>query len=221
MERIPEPELMDAPEQAKAYAEADFSEANGLFVELFAELLGDGPAGGRVVDLGCGPADIPLRLAHRFPALGFDLVDGAQAMLDHARRAWAQAGLLDRARLVHARVPDAPLSAATYDAVISNSLLHHLHEPSGLWTLVRRCARPGARVLVMDLRRPVDSKTQDALVAAYAADAPPVLRRDFRSSLGAAFTPEEVRAQLEAQGLGGLEVRVVSDRHLAVSGRLW
>ena len=34
MDRTPEPELMDDEEQAKAYAEADFSEANSLFVAL-------------------------------------------------------------------------------------------------------------------------------------------------------------------------------------------
>jgi SAM-dependent methyltransferase len=221
MERIPEPELMDEPEQARAYAEADFSESNGLFVNLFAELLGEGPVRGRVVDLGCGPGDIPLRIARRYPALAFDLVDGAQAMLDLAREAWDRAGVLDRARLVRARVSVATaLPASGYDAVISNSLLHHLHDPSGLWSLVRRCARPGAPVLVMDLRRPPDPQTRDALVETYAPGAPPVLQRDFRSSLDAAFTPAEVRAQLDALGLGGLEVRVVSDRHLAVSGRI-
>ena len=35
MRRIPEPELMDDAEQAKAYAEADFSEPNQRFLELF------------------------------------------------------------------------------------------------------------------------------------------------------------------------------------------
>ena len=46
------------------------------------------------------------------------------------------------------------------------------------------------------------------------------LRRDFRNSLYAAFTPDEVRQQLGFAGLQGLQVGYVSDRHLAVSGRL-
>ncbi len=41
MKRIPEPELMNSPEQARAYAEADFSEPHNMFVEKFAECFPD------------------------------------------------------------------------------------------------------------------------------------------------------------------------------------
>jgi hypothetical protein len=37
MERVLEPELMDDPAQAKAYAATDFSKENHAFVELFRE----------------------------------------------------------------------------------------------------------------------------------------------------------------------------------------
>jgi len=226
MERVPEPELMDEPEQARAYAEADFAESNALFVQLFRGLLDErptGPAGrgwtpDRVADLGCGPADIPLRLAGLYPLTRFDLVDGAEAMLAHARDRWGRAGFAGRARLVRARVPADPLPEPVYDAVISNSLLHHLHDPAGFWSLVRSCLRPGGCVLVMDLKRPPSPQEADRLVGRYAAGAPAVLQRDYRSSLHAAFTLVEVRAQLDAAGLGQLVVEVVSDRHLAVRG---
>jgi SAM-dependent methyltransferase len=211
---------MDDADQALAYAEADFAEANGLFVRLFRELVREQGVPVQVVDLGCGPADIPLRLAGLYPDACFDLIDGAGAMLELARQRWGGAGLLARARLVQARVPADPLPGHGYDAVISNSLLHHLHDPAGLWTLVGACARPGAPVLVMDLRRPSSPQEVDDLVQRYAADAPALLRRDFRNSLRAAFTPAEVRAQLTAAGLGHLVVDVVSDRHLAVRGRI-
>ena len=35
MERVLEPELMDDPAQALAYAQADFDDSNSLFIELF------------------------------------------------------------------------------------------------------------------------------------------------------------------------------------------
>jgi len=57
-------------------------------------------------------------------------------------------------------------------------------------------------------------------VETYAAEAPEVLRNDFRNSLFAAFEPQEVEAQLAEAGLRGLEVAVVSDHHLGVFGRL-
>jgi SAM-dependent methyltransferase len=105
-----------------------------------------------------------------------------------------------------------------YDAVLSNSLLHHLADPLDLWRAVRAAGRPGAAVLVMDLARPADVEGVDRVLAAHAAGAPEVLWNDFRNSLFAAYTVEEVRDQLAAAGIAGLSVEMVSDRHLAVSG---
>jgi 2-polyprenyl-3-methyl-5-hydroxy-6-metoxy-1,4-benzoquinol methylase len=117
-------------------------------------------------------------------------------------------------------LPGASLPLPQYDAVISNSLLHHLHDPSVFWTAVRETGAPGAAVLVMDLFRPRTRADAQAIVDQYAAGEPEVLRADFLASLCAAFEPEEVRAQLRASGLAALQVRTVSDRHLLVTGRL-
>ena len=219
MERVPEPELMDAPEQAAAYAQADFEEPNSHFVELFHTYVGR--PSGPILDLGCGPGDIPLRLARAIPDARIDAVDGAAAMLEHARRALAASpDCADRVRFLQATLPDHGLASGAYQAIVSNSLLHHLHDPSGLWGTVKRVAAPGAGVLVMDLFRPQDADAAAGIVATYAADEPEVLRRDFYNSLFAAFTPDEVRSQLQRAGLDSLAVTTVSDRHLLVYGQL-
>ena len=94
MERIVEPELMDDPLQARAYAEADFDRSDEAFAERFLALLGQPfprprpPAlgsgsgnapdleaglgsgwevGNGIVDLGCGPGNISFRLAAALP----------------------------------------------------------------------------------------------------------------------------------------------------------
>ena len=69
------------------------------------------------------------------------------------------------------------------------------------------------------LARPASPEAAQAVVDAYAADEPDVLRRDFLLSLHASYRTDEVQAQLGAAGLGGLEVGMVSDRHLGVWGR--
>jgi trans-aconitate methyltransferase len=217
MDRIPEPELMDEQQQARAYSEADFAEAHDRCVELCAQFVGDDGLAGPVLDLGCGPADVTVRLARRFPRAVFHGLDGAEAMLAHGRARVERAGLGDRIVLVRAVLPrDAPPLDA-YAGVVSNSLLHHLHDPSVLWAAVARWARPGAPVFVMDLRRPASVDDVRRLMEAYAAGEPEVLRRDFFNSLCAAFTPDEVRAQLREAGLA-LEVLPVGDRHLIVRG---
>lgn len=221
MKRRLEPELMDGAEQALAYAQADFSESNSLFIDLLGRLKPGPLCGARALDLGCGPGDIAVRFLRAYPEAGCDALDGSQAMLAHARAALdKRPGLADRCRLLCDRLPSSDLAPAHYDLVLSNSLLHHLHDPQILWSTVRETAKPGALVLVMDLMRPASAAWAEALVETYVRGAPEVLREDFRNSLFAAFEPQEVAAQLKEAGIEGLEVGVVSDRHLAVSGRL-
>jgi len=219
MERVPEPELMDEPEQARAYASADFSEPHNAFVARFRRCFpafSDGP----VLDLGCGPADVTLRFARAYPAAQIVGMDGAPAMLALGREAVAMAGLTDRIRLARVRLPTTDFPRSRFDAVISNSLLHHLADPMVLWDAVLTTAAPGAAVFVMDLLRPRSPEAVAQLLALHASDAPEVLRRDFCHSLAAAFRPDEIRLQLLAAGLSDFAVEIASDRHLIVYGRV-
>ncbi len=222
MKRRPEPELMDGQEQARAYAKADFSESNELFLRLLAEQQPGTLNGARALDLGCGPADIVIRLLRRYPGASCDALDGSRAMLDLAQQAIDRLpGIAARVRLLCDKLPSARLASGAYDLILSNSLLHHLHEPQVLWRSIRAAAKPGALVLIMDLMRPASAGWAAALVESYAAGEPAVLKQDFRNSLHAAFEPAEVTEQLRTAGLRDqLEVHVVSDRHLAVWGRM-
>lgn len=218
MERIPEPELMDEPTQARAYSEADFAEAHDRFVKLFRDQF---PAfdRGAVLDLGCGPADVTLRFARAYPGVTVDGVDGAEAMLALGEARIAQAGVCDRVRLSRVRLPADELPAPRYDAVISNSLLHHLASAETLWETVGHVLPEGAPIFIMDLSRPASVADAQALVTRYAASAPAVLRNDFYHSLLAAYRPAEIQVQLHAAGLGHLRVEEASDRHVIVFGR--
>ncbi|MFA9460344.1 class I SAM-dependent methyltransferase [Thiohalorhabdus sp. Cl-TMA] len=221
MDRIPEPELMDEPEQARAYADADFEAVNAGFVADFQRrfpALADGRP--LLLDLGCGPGDIPLRLARALPGARVEAVDGSGAMLALARRAVSGAPEESRITLVERTLQALEPRSEAIHAVVSNSLLHHLHHGPDLWEAIKRVAGPGAAVYVMDLRRPESRERAAEIVAEYAAGEPEQLRTDFHNSLLAAFTPEEVRTQLQAAGLDGLEVEAVSDRHLLVAGTL-
>lgn len=219
MERICEPELMDGQEQALAYASADFAAGDQAMVDRLLARFG-ADLGERLLDLGCGPGNITFRLARACPAATVMGIDGAAAMLRIAeqRRAADPAGAAIRFEQQLLPCPEWP--EAGFSAVVSNSLLHHLHDPAVLWSSVRRLGAPGAVVQVLDLQRPPDAATAAALVEAHMAGAPEVLRSDFHHSLHAAFTPEEVERQLVEAGLGQLTVAVIDALHLEVWGRL-
>ncbi len=217
MERIPEPELMDDAAQARAYAEADFSEPHQRFVELFCESFPSLEVEGTLLDLGCGPGDVACRFALRFAEARVHGVDGAEAMLAESAAVIGRHGVRGRVELFQGYLPGARLPLPSYPVIISNSLLHHLSDPSILWRSVREYAEPGAAVFVMDLMRPESEEQAQELTRQYAGGEPEVLRRDFLHSLRAAYTVEEVREQLQRARLP-LQVRPVSDRHLIVWG---
>jgi ubiquinone/menaquinone biosynthesis C-methylase UbiE len=218
MDRITEPELMIDIEQVKAFAAADFSEANEGHVRLFGRRFPDAPARAAVLDVGCGPGDITLRFAREYPGWTIHGVDGSRPMLEHAERARLQAGIAN-VRWIEGNLPGACLPLEHYDVLLSTGVLHHFHDPAAFWTVLRRCMRAGTIVFVVDFHRPSGIERAVELVERYAGAAPEVLRRDYFNSLCAAFTPAELRAQLCDHGLQELAVDIVSDRHVMVAGR--
>jgi len=220
VKRRPEPELMDSEAQTVAYAEADFDESNTLFTEYFLARFPDLPGKGWLADLGCGPGDITIRLARRLPGWSVTGLDAGANMLQRAMERLDSEPATSNVTFRHAYLPDPTLPPRAWDAVVSNSLLHHLPEPMTLWESVRQLGAPGAAVQIMDLARPGDEAQARDLVDRYTADAPEILREDFFNSLLASYTPAEVGAQLARAGLGYLEIETPSDRHWIVSGRL-
>lgn len=219
MQRIPEAELMDDPEQARAYAEADFSEPHDQFVALFAKRHPD-CKGTSVLDLGCGPGDICRRFARAYPDCRLHGVDASAPMLALGEAANRTHSLQGRISLFQSYLPDAELPLGDYDVIISNSLLHHLGEADTLWQCLGRFGRAGTQVFIMDLLRPDSVSKARLLMDTYASEEPRVLQEDFYNSLLAAYRPDEIEAQLQANEITELTVEVVSDRHLIVWGTL-
>ncbi|MDP6933008.1 MAG: class I SAM-dependent methyltransferase [Myxococcota bacterium] len=218
MQRVPEPELMEGEEQARAYAEADYGDAHRAIAEGFLERFPLSMRQGSLLDLGCGPAEISLYIAQASPDLTVVGVDGSEAMLSHGRRAVDAQGLGSRVTLVQGYLPGAALPQGNFSLLFSNSLLHHMADPRVLWQEIARLGAPGAGVFVADLHRPEDDATLFELVETHSQGAPPVLKRDFVNSLRAAYTVHEVQEQLEQCALGHLRVHRTSDRHLRVEG---
>ncbi len=216
MNRILEPELMEALDQVKAYAEANFKVPHDNFMRQLKLYLNKPAFNGTALDLGCGPGDITVRFANAFPAATVHAVDGSEPMLAYAKGA-LPTNLSTRIRFIKAVLPHVTLPQSNYEIIYSNSLLHHLAEPQVLWQTVKSYAKPGTAVFIMDLLRPGSPEEAQKMVAQYAGDEPEILQRDFYNSLLAAFSLKEIISQL-AQAELNLHVVQISDRHVFISG---
>ena len=216
MQRCPEPELMNGVDQVAAYAAADFSAGDEVTIDRIHSLIAERPLGNNpvVVDLGCGPGNITLLLARLLPEARVIGIDGADRMLELARQRAADQGLA--IEFLHQDLRQ--IRGLKADLVVSNSLLHQLHDPLLLWRVTSQLANRGCRVLHRDLRRPESMDELNHLQTLHLPDAPGVLLQDFRASLRAAFEPAEVADQLRMTGLQQLSVQLEGDRYLVVSG---
>lgn len=221
MQRTLEPELMIEENQSKAYAQADFATPNIHFVNLFQQKFGKDFAG-HILDLGCGNGDITLRFAKMYPNCLIDGIDGSPAMLKHGQNALQNEAMSiqKRVNLVEGIIPEVTLPQSQYDAIISNSVLHHLHNPSLLWQFIKIYGTSGTKVFIGDLLRPDSLKKAWKTVETYARDEADILKEDFYNSLLAAFEIPEIESQLKSANLECLSVEQISDRHVLISGSL-
>jgi ubiquinone/menaquinone biosynthesis C-methylase UbiE len=215
MRRTLESEIMDDEEQAAAYAQADFSSSNQTFVDM---LLQDyGPGLTNVLDIGCGPGDVPIRLVKARPGTKITAVDASDPMIRLAQEAVQEAGVEEQIKVIKGRVPGLGLESHSFDTILSKDFLHHLPSPMVFWDEAKLLANSETVVYVMDLLRPETEDDARHIVESVSAAESPLLKQDFYNSLLAAFTIGEIKEQLCKAGLA-LEVAKVSERHLLVKG---
>ena len=163
--------------------------------------------------------EVTAPFAQAYPDCEVEAFDAAEKMIDQARLKLSPQ-LASRVRYVNCSLPRDVDRLGQYDVIISNSLLHHLPDPQILWQTIRRCAKPGAAFLVMDLIRPPSVGDARRLIEAYADGLPRLVTTDFYCSLLAAYRLDEVRRQLEEAELEDCTVTAVNELQLMVHGRV-
>jgi ubiquinone/menaquinone biosynthesis C-methylase UbiE len=124
-----------------------------LFRPVAAEVAAVAPAGALVLEVGCGPGHLSIRLArrHGLVVTGLDL---DPAMIERARaNANRAGGGDDRRPSFHVGdVASLPFPDESFDLVVSKLSMHHWADPAAGLAEIGRVLRPGARALVWDFR---------------------------------------------------------------------
>jgi ubiquinone/menaquinone biosynthesis C-methylase UbiE len=215
MERVLEPEVMDTAEEADGYDAMDHAEPNAAFVARLVEL----GAGGRMLDIGTGPGHIPLLVCEAIEDAHVVGVDLSKHMLGHAERHRGASRFASRLEYRLADAKGLEFEDASFDAVFSNTILHHIPDPEPFLAEARRVLRPGGALLIRDLYRPPTPERARELVRLHAGDATPYQQELFHASLAAALTAEELREVADRAGLAGAEIVVDTDRHVSLQIR--
>jgi 2-polyprenyl-3-methyl-5-hydroxy-6-metoxy-1,4-benzoquinol methylase len=117
--------------------------------DLHARLLADPPA--RVADIGCGAGWSSIAIAQSYPKVVVDGFDFDEPSVELARRHARESGCDDRVRF-HVRDAGDSELAGGYDLVTAFECLHDMAQPVAALRVMRRLARQGGTVLIMDER---------------------------------------------------------------------
>jgi SAM-dependent methyltransferase len=212
--RIPEPEVMDDSNEVQAYssaaADAYLSNIDDTFVEHALRLIGS--AAGCALDIGCGPGQILTKLSARLPEWKFIGVDRSLTMIHRAT------SLPHSVFFLAGDACSLPFGGSSFDLVLCNSVLHHIGDPACLFAEIRRIAKPGAAILLRDLRRP--SRFGFPLhVRWYGRHYDGLMYKLYRDSVRAAYTPEELSEMLNAAAITGARLFTHGATHLGIERR--
>jgi SAM-dependent methyltransferase len=126
----------------------------GSFLDGIAnDVAANAPAGGRILEVGCGPGRLSIRMArdHGLDVTGLDL---DPAMIERARANAERSN--DDCLHPSFVVGDAASMAfpdGSFDLVVSTLSMHHWAEPAAGLNEIARVLRPDGRALVWDFRR--------------------------------------------------------------------
>ena len=196
---------MDTDEEVDAYtsaaAQSYLESIDRTFVDHVGRLIaGTGLATGecRVLDFGCGPGQIPIMLAKRWPLMRILGVDAGPNMIEQARRYTAAAGVsveYEVQRLGPQGDSRLPYADGEFDIVLCNSVLHHLDDPLATLDELARVAKREGAVLVRDLLRP-PAPAYALHVRVFGRHYSGEMRRLYEASVHAAYTTAELRDML-------------------------
>ena len=104
-----------------------------------------GAPGGRVLDIGCGPAWFWKKLAGRWQPDHLVLSDISEGMLEAAAE---RLGADYELSTVQADAVELPFEAETFDHVFAMHMLYHVTDPAKALAEMARVLKPGGRALI-------------------------------------------------------------------------
>jgi SAM-dependent methyltransferase len=129
-----------------------------LFGRIAADVAAVAPDGARVLEVGCGPGRLSIRLArqHGLDVTGLDLdpamIERARANADRPANSDPGNGDERRPSFLVGDVASLAFPDRSFDLVVSTLSMHHWADPTAGLAEIGRVLRPGARALIWDFR---------------------------------------------------------------------
>ncbi len=147
------PRVFNDREWAEGYYKRNVKNITGVG-KRFAKLLqSKGFSGGRILDVGCGFAAVPIELARVFPDAQITGIDLGEPLLDIGRDLIQKEGLSNNIKLIVGDAENLEFDDDSFDLVTNTFMLHIVEDPVKMINETERVAKPDGKIMITDLNR--------------------------------------------------------------------
>lgn len=206
--RTLEEEAVDNLEEAQELDRMSLKYIYILNEAMARSVLNLGLCKGRILEIGIGPARIATRIAKYNPQLTITGIDLSSTMLNIAKKNIEETGIgKDKILLVKADAKQLPFEAESFDAVISQNMLHHLPDPATMFREIKRVIKPEGAILIRDVVRPPNEFLAKLYATLFGFNYTKRMRKMYYDSMLAAFSVGEIRKIVKDCGFSDTNIK--------------
>lgn len=159
--------------------------------------------GGKLLEIGPGPAYVSIEIAKRLPMVEIIGLEISDTMIEIAKKNAKEHEVSEKITLKKGDASKMPLEDSEFDFVITSGSLHHWKKPTQVVDEIYRVLRPGCRALVSDLMK--DAPKEKVHDFANKIDSK-LMRWGLKHSFKESYTARQIEQMIKSTHFREIEI---------------
>jgi len=159
--------------------------------------------GGRIVEIGPGPAYVSIEIAKRLPDVEIVGLEISDTMIEIAKGNAETHGLSDKITLRKGDASNMPFEDSAFDFAVTSGSLHHWKKPNQVFSEIYRILRPGSVALISDLRKDAPEEKVDEFANKIDSK---LMRWGLKHSFKEGYTARQIQEMMKSTRFAEIEI---------------
>jgi len=159
--------------------------------------------GGKLLEIGPGPAYVSIQIAKRLPKVEIIGLEISDTMIEIAKKNAKEHEVSEKITLKKGDASKMPLEDSEFDFVITSGSLHHWKKPTQVVDEIYRVLRPGCRALVSDLMKDAPKEKVDDFANKIDSK---LMRWGLKHSFKESYTARQIEQMIKSTHFREIEI---------------
>ena len=159
--------------------------------------------GGRLVEIGPGPAYVSIEIAKRLPNVEIVGLEISETMIEIAKENAETHELSDKITLRKGDASSMPFEDSEFDFAVTSGSLHHWKKPNQVLSEIYRILKPGCIALISDLRKDAPKEKVDEFANKIDSK---FMRWGLKHSFKEGYTARQMQAMMKSTQFSEIEI---------------